>query len=526
MTPLEIAVSPPVTGEVVPAVRGSMLRELVAVGSLVVLADLTLFRGYGYAGAALLLALAPVLLWMARPRPGGLAIAVMLWLLAARSIWLGSPLGMVFGVVLIVAFSMQQQGIRPYVPTGILYAVHLTVAAFGSLRHYASAIRHNGPRLPRIAWLNFGLPLVALVLFGGLFVLANPHLVTALTTNVESWQAWLSSQLGQFQVDRLEVFFCLAMAWLAIGLVRPLLRPEEVIAGLTPIKPIATSQPAPLYGAVRNTLLAVIGLFGVYLVFEFGTLWFRKFPAGFHYSGYAHQGAAWLTAALALATLVLSLLFRGDLLRDPRLPQLKRLAWIWSAQNLLLAATVYNRMHIYIDFNGMTRMRMIGLFGITSVVVGFGLVIWKIAKGRDFAWLVQRQLWTVTLAAFVFALTPVDAIVHGYNVRRILAGDPAPAVQISVHPMNAEGVLMLSPLVNATDSTIREGICAMLAERAMAAEELAERRGQEGWTSLQLADRALLAELRATQEHWQPYLNAERRADALKHFHRYAYQWY
>lgn len=526
MAQAEIAVPPPVTAEVVPAVRGGMLRELVAIGGLVALADLTLFRGHGYAGVALLLALAPVLLWIARPRPSGLLMAILLWLLAARSAWLGSSLGMVFGVVLIVAFSMRQQGLRPYVPVGILYAVHLTVAALGSLRYYASAIRHSGPRLPRIAWLNIGLPSAALALFGGLFVLANPHLVTALTTNVEMWQAWLSSQLGRFQVDGQEAFFCLAVAWLAIGLVRPLLHPEEEITGLTPSKPIAALQPAPLYGAIRNTLLAVIGLFAVYLVFEFGTLWFRKFPAGFHYSGYAHQGAAWLTAALALATLVLSVLFRGDLLHDPRLPQLKRLAWIWSAQNLLLAATVYNRMHIYIDFNGMTRMRMVGLFGISSVVVGFGLVIWKIAKGRDFAWLVQRQLWTVTLAAFVFALTPVDAIVHGYNVRRILAGDPAPAVQISVHPMNVEGVLMLPPLVNASDPILREGICALLAEHAMAAEELAERRQLEGWTSLQLADRLLLAELRATQEHWKPYLNTQRRADALQRFHAYAYQWY
>ena len=54
------------------------------------------------------------------------------------------------------------------------------------------------------------------------------------------------------------------------------------------------------YAAVRNTLACVIGLFAVYLAFEFATLWFREFPKGFYYSGYAHQGAAWLTAALAL----------------------------------------------------------------------------------------------------------------------------------------------------------------------------------------------------------------------------------
>ena len=79
-------------------------------------------------------------------------------------------------------------------------------------------------------------------------------------------------------------------------------------------------------------------------------------------------------APLALATVVLSLIFRGRTLGDPRLPALQRLAWIWSLENGLLAITVYNRLLIYIGFNGMTRMRLVGLFGISCVVVGFALV--------------------------------------------------------------------------------------------------------------------------------------------------------
>lgn len=71
MAQAEIAVPPPEMAEVVPTVRGGMLRELVGIGSLVALADLTLFRGHGYAGAALLLALAPVLLWIADRAPAG-----------------------------------------------------------------------------------------------------------------------------------------------------------------------------------------------------------------------------------------------------------------------------------------------------------------------------------------------------------------------------------------------------------------------------------------------------------------------
>ena len=70
-----------------------------------------------------------------------------------------------------------------------------------------------------------------------------------------------------------------------------------------------------------------------------------------------------MTIALALATLLLSVMFRADVMQDERLPKLKRLAWIWSALNLCLAVAVYHRLMIYVDFNGMTRMRGGGVSG-------------------------------------------------------------------------------------------------------------------------------------------------------------------
>lgn len=58
-----------------------------------------------------------------------------------------------------------------------------------------------------------------------------------------------------------------------------------------------------------------------------------------------------------------------------------------------LALIVYNRLSIYVNFNGMTRMQTVGLLGMTSVLVGFLLVVRKISKGHDFRWLVRRSGW-------------------------------------------------------------------------------------------------------------------------------------
>jgi hypothetical protein len=283
---------------------------------------------------------------------------------------------------------------------------------------------------------------------------------------------------------------------------------------------------APLYYPFRNTLYTVIGLFAVYLVFEFATLWFREFPEGFYYSGYAHEGAAWLTVALALATVTLSLVFRGGTLDDPRLPNLRRLAWIWSVENALLAIAVYNRLFIYIGFNGMTRMRMVGLFGMSAVVVGFALVLVKIARDKSFTWLVRRHLWALAVTIYLFALTPIDTIVFNYNVRRILGGDSAPSVQISVHPISSEGIPALRPLLDCEDEKVREGVRALLSLRLEASEIEADVRRARGWTAYQGAESRMLSNLRSVETSLNVFDDTQERAAVLQSFHDYAYQWY
>ena len=262
-----------------------------------------------------------------------------------------------------------------------------------------------------VGWLSVALPLVTLVAFSVLFILANPDLLDTFGQQVEQILTAFREWLIDFAPHPSEVAFWMAMAWIAIGMLRPLLsrtlfaewatlEREGKLSSLAP-------SPSPFYAACRNTLATVIVLFALYLIFEFTTLWFRDFPPGFYYSGYAHQGAAWLTVALALATAVLSLAFRASILHDPRLPALRRLAWLWSLENVLLAVAVYHRLYIYIGFNGMTRMRVVGILGITAVLVGFFLVLWKIARNRGFLWLLRRHLWTVALAVYLYGVMPV-----------------------------------------------------------------------------------------------------------------------
>ena len=509
-------------------------RELPAIVALIVLADLTIYRGFGFAGYALFFVAAPLLLALGAPRPrlgrGFWILAIMLIALAAKMIWCGSWPLVACGFALLAAFAMALSGLCPYVLEVAVFASQTILAGYEGLSHYWRSADRLSPAVKRRAWLDVGLPLLAFVAFGLLFLVANPKLLASFGETIEWILTSLRDWILRFAPTWQEALFWLGVMWLGVGLLRPVISRALFEEGsqITTLVPEAGQAPirALLYSPFRNTLVTVIVLFAVYLAFEFATLWFREFPEDFHYSGYAHEGAAWLTVALALATVVLSVIFRGSVLLDPRLGRLRCLAWIWSLENLLLAIAVYHRMTIYIGFNGMTRKRTIGIFGISCVVAGFVLVVWKIARNRDFIWLLRRHLWALALALYLLALWPTDMIVHYYNVQRILTGDPAPSVQISVHPINSEGVLQLLPLVECQDEIIRDGVRAMLADRHDQAEAFARRREQEGWTSYQIADRVVLEGLRAASAHWAKYKDLQKREAALERFHKYAYQWY
>lgn len=502
------------------------IREIVSLSLLVVVSDMTIYRSLGYMGPAIFFSVAPILLAIGARRgsrtSSQLLLIAMLFAIAARLAWCGSMAAAIAGFLLLSCFSMSLTGTPPYITGAIVFSSRLIAAGLRRLGQYADVLSRFQPRILQAYWFAVTLPIAALVAFSAIFVLANPNLVKIFGDSIgplfENLEKWVAS------FDFVELVFLLVATCITAGMLRPD-SPATVPASAAP----AVASPpvkSSLYAGYRNTLFVVIILFVVYLVFEFRTLWFKTFPKGFHYSGYAHEGAAWLTVALGLATVLLSVMFRGAILGDPRLTRLRTMAWIWSLENLLLAAAVFNRLFIYIGFNGMTRMRVVGILGVASVLVGFILVIFKIVNNRDFRWLIRRQLWTVTIAAYVYVVFPVDACVNRFNVQRIMAGDPAPSVQISVHPTSDEGLLSLAPLINCPDQTVRQGVRWMLYDQLAKLDAAANDPKNSGWTSYQIARERLHDQLRGLMPSLVKELDTARRADQLETFRQYAYQWY
>ena len=507
-------------------------RLILTIIAMVIVSDFTLYQARGFFGPAVFFPLAAILLMVGTHKAklsfsSALTFALLM-ALSCQLAWSGGVLQVLIALWVLNAFSMAIHGVVPWLLESIVYLASTIPGGYECLSavhiRWRRSLLGQVDRKEAAPIMNVLLPLISVIMFGTIFVFANPDLIARFSTVVADILSRIQMWVSRFSMG--EIIFWCAVAWFTAGLLRPL--GQRILEGLgTDDDHSSTAgESSGMYTPFRNTLLSLTLLFSGYLICEFQTLWFRRFPEGFHYSGYAHQGAAWLTAALALATLVLSMMFRGRMLQHPSIGALKKLAWIWSGLNFLLAASAYNRMLIYVDFNGMTRMRVIGFLGITCVVVGFLLVLQKIARAYNFHWLIRNQLMVPVFAVCIYAIAPVDTLVHRYNVQQILAGHPEPSVQISEHPIDDAALPVLTPLLSCEDSVIRDGVRSLLLGRLREMRSERIRKTHRDWTEKQLgADQAysVLSELTATLEASDPPFDD---SEARAQFRDYAMKWW
>lgn len=508
---------------------------LLSLLGMVAAADYCLYQGAGgLSGWAAFLPAAAVCLGVGVGRCRLVAIAVGMFVLllvtALRMVWQGNGGLIAAGIVQLAALTMALHGRHPWIDNLLLYLASLVpkgVVALPMAVLSSTGVSNlvTGQRL-----LNYGMPAAVCCSFIALFVYANPAAIAWCSELIDSalegmWVWVLSVPVPQLLLWGMVIV-------LGLGAMTPVWSKWQ----LTHRRSVRVLESEPIvskwYVPSRNLLWGVIATFAVYLICEFATLWFRDFPEGFYYSGYAHQGAAWLTLALLLTTLVLSAIFQGELLNDPRRMVLHNLAGAWSLLNYVLAVSVYHRMLIYVDFNGMTMMRMVGFFGISSVVLGFSLVLWKIHARRSFEWLIQRQLVVLVLVLFLLVLTPVDWIVYRINTSRVMRGELAPVVQVTEQRLSPEAWLSIWPLVDSPQPLIRDGVRAHLAEllEAQSSVQTSDRypsSDTRGWQKLQISQWLLQRKLVENSELLSEFTdNAAARHAAMRRLREFAYQWY
>ena len=207
-------------------------------------------------------------------------------------------------------------------------------------------------------------------------------------------------------------------------------------------------------GMARNTLVAVNAIFLLENAVDALSLWVGRPPAGLGYTEYAHRGTAWLTFALFLSTAVLGAIFRGAFHFDSRAKTVRTLAYVWAAQNVILALGTFRRIQLYVDLSGLTSLRILGILGTSLVVTGFALVVLMIRKRLTLGWLFHRKLDALVVFSVLYVVAPTELLSTEWNQRRLFDGQYAPLLNVVASTHANENVPALVKLLAHPDLSL------------------------------------------------------------------------
>jgi hypothetical protein len=131
-----------------------------------------------------------------------------------------------------------------------------------------------------------------------------------------------------------------------------------------------------------------------------------------------HEGAGLLIVSILLAMLVLLIVFHGNLNFYKRNTWLKRLAYAWIFQNLVLVFSVFLRDYHYIKTAGLGRNRIGILFYLALVVAGLLSVAWKIHRHKTVYYLLRVNAWAAIVLMIGATTVNWDRFIVNYNLSR------------------------------------------------------------------------------------------------------------
>lgn len=271
-----------------------------------------------------------------------------------------------------------------------------------------------------LAGLSVGalaLPIVAVVVFGGLLITANPVLENfARKFDIVS--------LIDLILSRGLVIFVLAFA-----LLWPLL---HVAVARRPEAHTVVDQNSPAWhrlffrpATVALTLLLLNGMFGFENLLDLWNVWLvQVLPGDYSHAEYVHRGAYTLvvTAILAALLMIFALWPHSATAKSVTV---QRLVYLWMGQNLLLLGSSAKRTLSYVNAYGWTEWRLAGLIWMGLVGFGLATIIWRVWLTRDNKWLINANLVAAAVLLVVCGLMDFRGRIADWNVDRNLANSSA-----------------------------------------------------------------------------------------------------
>ncbi|WP_192361032.1 DUF4153 domain-containing protein [Mesorhizobium mediterraneum] len=286
---------------------------------------------------------------------------------------------------------------------------------------WRKAARRFGRRRIRLApiavWI---MPLTLGAVFLALFGAANPV--------IEYWLSLIDllALLDFIQLPRLAFWlFALAGVWVFLRprLPRFLRRIARRVSPVPVSGVTTTTKPAKaiedvIFGkaAILRALVVFNMLFAVQTALDATYLWGGvALPDGLTYAAYAHRGAyPLIVTALLAAGFVLAALRPGSATSGD--PFIRRLVYVWVAQNIVLVISSILRLELYIGIYALTYWRVAAFVWMGLVAAGLALIIARIALEKSNEWLLSANLLTLSMTLYACSFINFAALIANYNV--------------------------------------------------------------------------------------------------------------
>ncbi|MGZ8305561.1 MAG: DUF4153 domain-containing protein [Allosphingosinicella sp.] len=286
--------------------------------------------------------------------------------------------------------------------------LHAILSVIGPLLDWGrlrAARRRRGPARVAAALPPLALPLLGTIHFLALFSAANPLIADAFD------RLDLLAAVGGFSIARM--FFWLLVALLVWSFLRP---PR---AGLAP--PAARDGDFTLPGVSPASIALSLAAFNLLFALQNGLdiafLWSgAPLPGDMTLADYAHRGAYPLIATALLAALFVLVTLRPGTPTGES-PLVRRLVYVWIAQNIVLVASTMLRTFDYIEAYSLTRLRIAALIWMALVAVGLVLICIRLWRRKSGPWLINANLAAALIALSACSAIDLGAVAARWNVR-------------------------------------------------------------------------------------------------------------
>jgi len=383
-----------------------LLALPILAGLAILVADRLLWDAPLGLGAALLaLALGAAVVVRGTPRPAAWAAVAMAAVLLLID---PGPLATILAVLALGGAALLARGWRPAAPAAAGRAVAgALLAALPRVIRDAYAVRRlRGRPLGISAWI---VPLLGAAGFLVLFGIGNPV--------IGQWWGRLGDWLAEIGLPapgRIVLWWAALFGAWTLARARSRAQTLQAVAA-------AVREPDALW--TMRCLIAFNLAFVVQNACDLLYLWGGAgLPEGMTYASYAHRGAYPLVAAALLAGAFVLLCVRPGGVAE-RSPAARWLVLAFLIQTVVLAASSWWRLDLYVEAYGLSRWRLAALAWIGLVGLGLALIAWRIWRQRSGRWLVEANAWAVLAVLLVAALGDTDGLIANHNVERCLRGD-------------------------------------------------------------------------------------------------------